>query len=327
MDTLDPRTDELRHVTFVGRTTITVLKSPARIEPLTSPEVDCIPGCPPGQPGKFISWVLQRAGLDVRSYRSEPLQRRMSACMRILHAGTEEQARQMIERRPELLPAAISSLLIGVTSFFRDDPVFETLRTRVLPGLARRRRQLRVWSVGCSTGAELYSLAILLAQAGLIEGSFLLGSDCRLDAIEYARAAKYDAGDLQWVEPAARGKSFEAVEGRWQPMEQLRRHVHWKVADLCRGIENGPWDMILWRNMAIYLNAEAGASAWKGLASVLSPGGVLVVGKAERPPKEASLSCVGRCIYRARPGSGRDNCRPRLQPTNYAGQRNSETLS
>jgi len=73
----------------------------------------------------------------------------------------------------------------------------------------------------------------------------------------------------------------------------------WKVADLARDIEEGPWDIILWRNMAIYLTAEMNEFLWKRLASALVPGGVLIVGKAERPPSELPLSNVKRCIYRS----------------------------
>ena len=82
-----------------------------------------------------------------------------------------------------------------------------------------------------------------------------------------------------------------------RPVESLRRHAHWKVADLCRNIEEGPWDIILWRNMAIYLAPDAAAAIWRGLAAALAPGGVLVVGKAERPPIELELAGVGRYIY------------------------------
>ena len=145
--------------------------------------------------------------------------------------------------------------------------------TEALPKLARRRRPLRVWSAACSSGAELYSLAILLAEAGLLEDSFLLGSDCRQDAIEEAAAALYNSHDLGKIAAPVRRRYFDEAGGSWRPIEPLRRHVHWKVADLGRGIEQGPWDMILWRNMAIYLKAETAASVWQRLASALATGG------------------------------------------------------
>ncbi len=112
------------------------------------------------------------------------------ACGRCKSARSEE-GRALLENRPDLLPAAVGSLLIGVTEFFRDPAVFEAVRARVVPELAARGRgPLRIWSAGCSSGEELYSLAILLAEAGLLAGSFLLGTDCRIEAVRQARSGR-----------------------------------------------------------------------------------------------------------------------------------------
>jgi len=165
------RTDTLRHVRFAGRPTAAAAR---HVKRANLPLPPALPAASASErPGAFISWVFERAGLAVESYRGEPLRRRLSACLRALHAHTEAQARRILEERPALLPAAVSALLIGTTEFFRDAPVYETLRTEALPKLPRRSRPLRVWSAACSSGAELYSLAILLAEAGLLEGSFL----------------------------------------------------------------------------------------------------------------------------------------------------------
>ena len=321
MNKLVSRTDTLRHVRFAGRPTAAAAR---HVKRANLPLPPALPAASASErPGAFISWVFERAGLAVESYRGEPLRRRLSACLRALHAHTEAQARRILEERPALLPAAVSALLIGTTEFFRDAPVYETLRTEALPKLPRRSRPLRVWSAACSSGAELYSLAILLAEAGLLEGSFLLGSDCRHDAIEEATAALYHSNDLGKVAAPVRCKYFEEAGGAWRPVEPLRRCAHWKVADLGRRIEQGPWDVILWRNMGIYLKADAAESVWQGLISVLAPGGVLVAGRAERPPAELPLIYVGRCIYRAYPNHGGRSSGPRSQP---AGRRNPMVL-
>ena len=110
-------------------------------------------------------------------------------------------------------------------------------------------------------------MAILLSEAGLLERSHLLGTDCRGDAIERARLGHYDAAMLKLVrcdagqvlQPAGAQHVAGAGVGvptrtrRGRPVEALRRQVHWKVADLLAGVEEGPWDIILWRNTAIYL--------------------------------------------------------------------------
>jgi chemotaxis protein methyltransferase CheR len=253
---------------------------------------------------QFISWVLKLAGLDPEGYRFEPLLRRLPACLRSLHVDTEAGAIQRLEQQPELLPTAIDALLIGVTEFFRDPTVFETLRTEILPQLAACDRPLRVWSAGCSNGAELYSAAILLAQTGLLERSYLLGTDCRFDAIERARKATYDSSQLQNIKLPDQSIYFTRVGGHYRPIESLCTNIHWRVANLARGIEEGPWDLILWRNMAIYLTPEAAEPIWHGLVSALAPGGALIVGRAERPPAASSLINMCRCIYRSYSGDG-----------------------
>lgn len=324
MDRSASRVDALRHVRFAGRPKVTASRCTDRTKPLSSAarygQAHRFEG-----PNQFILWVLERAGLVSDSYRGEPLQRRLSACLRALHTETETQARQLLEQRPDLLPTAIGALLIGVTEFFRDPPVFETLQTEFLPELTSLPRPLRVWSAGCSNGAELYSLAILLARAGLLEGSFLLGSDCRRDAVDHAQAALYNSSDLRNINKSDRRRYFEEAGSFWQPIKLLRRHVHWKVADLTQGIEDGPWDIILWRNMAIYLKTEAAASVWQGLASAMAPDGMLMVGRAEQPPAALPLINVKRCIYRY---CSRDDhtfvFRPRRTSHNYP--KNLETL-
>ena len=82
-----------------------------------------------------------------------------------------------------------------------------------------------------------------------------------------------------------------------RPIRRLRRQAHWKLSDVARKIEPGPWDVILWRNLAIYLNPGPAASIWARLVGALAPGGYLVVGKAERPPAGLGLSPRCRCIY------------------------------
>jgi chemotaxis methyl-accepting protein methylase len=251
---------------------------------------------------EFIVWALGRAGLDAAAYRTQPLVRRLPACLRAMKARSTHAARELLERKPHLLAKVVSSLLIGVTEFFREPDVFGCLRTVVLPALARGDRRLRIWSAACSTGAELYSLAILVSEAGLLERSHLLGTDCRGDAIERARRGLYDARTLRLVGCATRETHFEPAGQQWRPVEALRRQTHWKVADLLSGVEEGPWDIVLWRNAAIYLKSPFAETIWRRLASVLAPGGVLVTGKAERPPLDAGLAHAARCIYRVARG-------------------------
>ena len=291
-----PTTLDVRHICFEGRLAVGTRHKAGHHA--CHPTVSLSTPLPSGELAHgFLAWVFNRAGLDANLYRQGPLLRRIPACLRTLKACSTEDARKVLEKRPDLLPAAINSLLIGVTKFFRDAPVFEAMCAAVLPNLALRRRPLRIWSAACSTGEELYSVAILLAERGLLARSSLLGTDCRSEAIELARAGLYGATQLQ---ATIRSKYFEAAGKSWRVIGPLRRQIRWEVADLADTIDGGPWDIILWRNLAIYLNPSPAETLWNGLAEALAPGGFLIVGKAERPPSALGLAPVCRCIYRRR---------------------------
>jgi chemotaxis protein methyltransferase CheR len=286
----------LSHISFEGKATGRRRRSLARGAGLTV----LFPAAPASEErlDEFISWVLGRAGLDAAAYRPAPLHRRLPACLRALKVRSTRDARELLERKPRLVAKAVGSLLIGVTEFFREPGVFDSLRAQVLPAFAGREKPLRVWSAACSTGAELYSIAIVLSESGLLEQSYLLGTDCRSDAIERAKLGLFDAGAMKLVPSALREKYFEPVGQQWRPVERLRRRVCWKAADLLAGVERGPWDILFWRNTAIYLRPDPAEAIWRELASVLAPGGVLVGGKADRPPRDAALRSAANCIYR-----------------------------
>ena len=184
---------DLSHVCFAGR--------PAAATGQIARPAGCKSPAPSPTPLRadepahgFVGWVLDRSGLDASVYRHRPLLRRLPSCLRTLQVRSVAEGRALLENRPDLLPAAVGSLLIGVTEFFRDPAVFEAVRARVVPELAAcRRGPLRICSAGCSSGEELYSLAILLAEAGVLAGSFLLGTDCRIEAVRQASAGVYNA--------------------------------------------------------------------------------------------------------------------------------------
>jgi chemotaxis protein methyltransferase CheR len=244
----------------------------------------------------FVAWVLELAGLPADAYRAAPMHRRLGACLRSLNAGSVSEAWSLVQNS-ELAGVATNSLLIGVTEFFRDEAVFEGLRKIILTDLPNRQGPVRVWSAGCSNGAELYSVAMLLAEAGQLDRSVLVGTDCRTAAIQGARVGVYKAADVRSVDASLRQKYMQSTGGQWRIVDSLHGRIQWRVCNLLSRTEDGPWDIILWRNMAIYLKSKSAAQVWADLIKTLRPGGLLVVGKAERPPEASGLNCISRCIY------------------------------
>jgi chemotaxis methyl-accepting protein methylase len=284
---------DLTHVRFDGVGRRRQARAPAPEPPTSAPSGEQ-PSSGPATP--LVRRVLEHEGLDPDAYRARPLERRVQACLRSLRAASGREALDLLESGAASWDAAADALLIGVTSFFRDAPVFDAIRSLVIPAVTRRPR-IRAWSVACSTGEELYSLAMLLADAGALSRSELLGTDCRRQAVARAEegclapaaAAEMDAGLwARYVEDRGSGPRVAAA---------LRCRCRWKVRDVLAGSEEGPWDIILWRNSPMYLAAETSGGVFARLADALAPAGYLVVGKAERPPAGLPLSVRARCVY------------------------------
>jgi chemotaxis protein methyltransferase CheR len=245
-----------------------------------------------------VGWLLDKAGLSISDYRPETIKRRIPACVRAVRVATIREACAAARRHPELLKTAISALIIGVSSFFRDTAVFETLEQSILPQLLATASSPRIWSAGCSEGAELYSVAMLLAEQGALQRCELLGTDCRIDAITRAREGTYASESMAGVPETWLTRYFLPDGKVWRACPLLRTAMQWRSGNVLNTPEPGQWDLILCRNMAIYLHAPVAGRLWAQLEQSLRPGGVLVLGKAERPYGAMTLRPVAPCIFR-----------------------------
>lgn len=246
----------------------------------------------------FVGWLMAQVGLNASDYRSETLQRRLPACLRSIRAQSIPHARELLQQSPSSIKAAVSALLVGVTSFFRDPLVFGQLRQEIIRDFANAQQGVQAWSIGCSEGAELYSLAIMIAQLGILEKSYLLGTDCRADAIEQAREGCYSASAMREIPLEFRDPHFERNEKCGRLSLDLRKSIRWRVSSILNNFEPGLWDIIFFRNTALYLRPEVLQLLWPKLEGVLRPGGLLVLGRAERPNGVQRLRPIGPCIYR-----------------------------
>ena len=245
-----------------------------------------------------IRWLFERAGLRADDYRRETIKRRMTACQRALRVETPAQLRAQIQRDPSLLKLAVNTLMIGVTGFFRDPGVFEAVDQLVLSELLSRAQDPRIWSAACSDGSELYSIAMLLAERGAMRRCALLGTDCRTNAVAMAREGCYDASVMRDIPCKLFDRYFRFDDHGWRIHPYLRTMVQWRCGNVLTTPEPGAWDLILCRNLAIYMQPAAASRMWIQLEQCLRPGGFLVVGKAERPLGVVGLKPLAPCIYR-----------------------------
>ena len=243
--------------------------------------------------------LIEQHGLDLSRYKETYLKRRLLVRIRALRlAGIEAYARYL-RRHPEELGRLQKALSIKVTGFFRNRGCFAFLEENVVPDLLRRsaarRHRISVWSAGCATGEEPYSLAALFATALDRRGApadgagaaraqvRIAATDIDEGALEKARAAVFPARSLLGASPGDAGRHFEVrTDGTACPSTRLRRMVRFDRESLLDPVGRQDLDLIVCRNVLIYFSLEHQALILKRFAQALSAGGYLVLGRVER---------------------------------------------
>lgn len=218
-----------------------------------------------------------------------------------------ESAEGAIERR-QLLTA----LTTNVTRFFREPHHFDDLRDRLLPALLKRAKQgerIRIWSAGCSSGEEPYSIAMCLnALAPDLSGLDIriLATDIDPNILQRGRLGIYSDAQMKGLPDDLRNKYFHRVEtdghgDHYQVSDTLKKLISYKELNLTkRWPLKGPFDVIFCRNVVIYFNEPTAQKVWADFASLLSPGAHLLVGHSERVtgPATALFDTTGVTTYR-----------------------------
>lgn len=237
----------------------------------------------------LLERVRTRSGIDFSAYREPTIRRRLQRRMLDTGSASLDDYIQYLRRHPEEYDRLANSFLIKVTDFFRDGDLFGHLRDALLPQLiddTRRlqRHELRLWSAGCATGEEAYSLAILVSE--LLGDSEdvtvrVFATDVDADAVAFARRGVYPASALKNVSQDVRGKYLIPVDSGFEVRKQVRGMVIFGQHDLGQRAPFPRIDLVLCRNVLIYFTPELQRRALQLFAFGLRDGGFLVLGKAE----------------------------------------------
>ncbi|MCK4176680.1 CheR family methyltransferase [Aciditerrimonas ferrireducens] len=235
--------------------------------------------------------LRSRAGLELPAEKAYLVRSRLAGLLAELEAGSlgELLAAVAHGRDERLAQRVVEALTTNETSWFRDGAPFEALRTIVLPELVRRSAQtgrLAIWSAACSTGQELYSIAMLLDPARFLlpQGTVeLVGTDLHTALVARAAAGRYSAAEVaRGLPPELLARYFRPVEGGFEVVPALRAITRFFPLNLA-----GPWpalprfDLVLLRNVLIYLAPEVQQAVVAKAAAQLAPGGLLLLGAAE----------------------------------------------
>jgi chemotaxis protein methyltransferase CheR len=240
----------------------------------------------PSRPGleELVDYVSSRSGLAFAGPRREML------CQALLEAAELQNAEPVeLLRRVMADGDAFAALCHRVTVqesyFFREPAKVEALRECLRAEATSRPHLLRIWSAGCATGEEVYTLAMKLDDAGLRGRYHLLGTDLSPTAVATAEAATFGRWSLRGLDETTVARYFLREGRRYRVRPEFRTAVEFRQHNVLDPLPGrlGPFDAILCRNLLIYLTDEAVARAAGRLACALVPGGWLVTGASDPP--------------------------------------------
>jgi chemotaxis protein methyltransferase CheR len=235
----------------------------------------------------IISLLRDRRQFRLDNYKDRCIRRRIAKRLRLAGAEDIPGYVRRLQTDDDELDALLATLSIHVSRFFRNPDTFQILERDILPDLCRRaqaagRRQLRLWSVGCASGEEAYSLALLVDElnpAGL--STEILGTDVSAPVLNAAREGLYDQTRLTEVPPAVLQKYFRQEAGQYRLIERVRGMVRFERHNIMTAKRFPSADLILCRNVLIYFSRAEQDRILSNFSEALSAEGVLVLGRSE----------------------------------------------
>lgn len=233
--------------------------------------------------------VLAAGGIDLDLYKERFLLRRITVRQRACGAPTLRAYLKLVGQNPVERGHLVRALTIHVSQFFRNPSTFHAIQAVVLPVLLSRRQSgdgpLRFWSVGCACGEEPYSLAILLLEHGTesqqTHSSTIYATDIDPASLHQAREGRYSATSLATLPAPWRKRHFAREGEHYRIGSEARRLVFFKTHNILESLPFGRIDLILCRNVLIYMTEALQARVLQVLHEALNPGGFLVLGKVE----------------------------------------------
>lgn len=245
--------------------------------------------------------ILKFTDIDIEQYKTKQMRRRLGY---FIDGAKEKSVITFCKKLGEdhdLAKRLKDFITINVSEFFRDEQHFRNLKQIVLPDLLQRSRKLNIWSAGCSNGAEVYSIAMILAEMSPGRRHKLLATDVDETILASAKAGgPYPPREVRSIGLWNAEKYFRtSADGYWVT-DDIRRRVVFAQHNLLEDLYSDGFDLIVCRNVIIYFNIDVRRRLYTELQQALKPGGVLFVGGSEViiGPTEFGLIDVLPSFYR-----------------------------
>ncbi|HEX6680691.1 MAG TPA: CheR family methyltransferase [Gaiellaceae bacterium] len=236
---------------------------------------------------QLVAYIRDERGFDFTGYKRPSLRRRIEKRMQEVDIGSFAEYRAYLENHQDEFVSLFNTILINVTSFFRDAAAWEYVAAEIVPRILAAKDDLpiRVWSTGCASGEEAYTIAMVLLEA-LGEEAFkqrvkIYATDVDEDALSQGRHGIYPEKAVEPVLPELLEKYFERDNSNYVFRPNLRRSVIFGSHDLLQDPPISRVDLLVSRNTLMYFNAEAQDHILRQFHFALNPNGVLFLGRSE----------------------------------------------
>ncbi|NWL76517.1 chemotaxis protein [Pseudomonas taiwanensis] len=237
----------------------------------------------------ILTILRTRTGHDFKHYKRATVLRRIERRMQVNRLSDLPAYRGFLQATPEETGYLLTDMLIGVTNFFRDREAFEALEREIIPRLFEMRMDdealIRVWSAGCSSGEEAYSMAMLLSEYveySESERKFqVFATDIDEHSISIGRSGTYPEAILPDIAPQRLRQFFTKEQNRFRVKKEIRERVLFAMHNLLRDPPFSKLHLISCRNLLIYLDREVQTDILQMFHFALAPGGYLFLGSSE----------------------------------------------
>lgn len=231
---------------------------------------------------KFLADLRRKFNLDLTGYKRPQMERRINTLMRSLSIPDYDTFVQELSRDAKLLERFIAHLTINVSEFFRNATQWDVLLKKIIPQLISKTPTLKIWSAGCSTGEEPYTIAMILAENFPRSQHSILATDFDVRVLKTAEDGLYPIKSTVGIPANLLEKYFSKQGDHYRAREELRKYITFKRHNLLRDPFPENYDLIICRNVVIYFTEESKAVLYRRFFKALRPGGVLFTGSTEQ---------------------------------------------
>jgi chemotaxis protein methyltransferase CheR len=246
---------------------------------------------------KFVLDLKQHLDVDLTGYKRPQMERRINALMRSLNIKNYNDFIQTMKKDKYYLDRFLDHLTINVSEFFRNDSQWQVFIKQILPVLLSETPNLKIWSAGCSSGEEPYTLAMILSEYAPNGVHSITATDFDDRVLTKAREGFYTGKSLLGVPKKYLNKYFKAHEDGYQVKDALKKMITFKHHNLLRDRFPDYLDLIVCRNVVIYFTEETKYVLYKKLYNSLKPKGVLFTGSTEQVIQARELGFESMAIF------------------------------